>query len=74
MEERSRDCPFCDVDSEEIVLQNALWFTRWDKYPVSPGHLLLIPFRHIASYFNATTQEKQLLLQILDESKLFLDT
>lgn len=69
----SRECPFCDVRSEEIVLQNEFWFTRWDKYPVSPGHLLLIPFRHIASYFDTTLKEKQLLLQILDDCKRFLD-
>lgn len=70
----SRECPFCDFDSEEIVVQNALWLARWDKYPVSPGHLLLIPFRHVASYFDTTSQEKQLLLQILDDCKQFLDT
>jgi diadenosine tetraphosphate (Ap4A) HIT family hydrolase len=34
---------------------------------------LLIPVRHIASYFDTTPQEKQDLLQILDESKHVLD-
>lgn len=69
----SYDCPFCDIHSEEIILQNEFWFTQLDKYPVSPGHLLLISFRHIANYFNITSKEKQLLLQIIDKSKLFLD-
>jgi diadenosine tetraphosphate (Ap4A) HIT family hydrolase len=67
------ECPFCDACAEEIVVHNDLWFARWDVFPVSIGHLLLIPFRHMASYFDATHQEKQGLLQILDESKQFLD-
>jgi diadenosine tetraphosphate (Ap4A) HIT family hydrolase len=66
-------CPFCDATAEEIVIQNEFWFALWDKYPVSPGHLLLIPFRHIANYFDTTLQEQQALLQILDDAKRFLD-
>jgi diadenosine tetraphosphate (Ap4A) HIT family hydrolase len=69
----SATCPFCDVSSEEIVIHNEQWFARWDKYPVSPGHLLLIPLRHVSNYFDTTPQEKQSLLQILDESKHVLD-
>ena len=30
----------------------------WDRYPVSPGHALLIPRRHVASWFDATPQER----------------
>jgi diadenosine tetraphosphate (Ap4A) HIT family hydrolase len=67
------ECPFCKADAEEMVIQNKLWFAWWSKYPVSPGHLLLITFRHIASYFDATQHEKQRLIQILDEAKHLLD-
>jgi Co/Zn/Cd efflux system component len=30
------------------------WPDIRDKNPVTPGHLLLIPFRHVASYFETT--------------------
>lgn len=32
-----------------------------DAFPVSPGHLLLVPRRHIASWFDATPEEQQAL-------------
>jgi len=49
--------PFCRPADEEVVLQGRLWYARWDRYPVSPGHLLLIPCRHVADLFDATEEE-----------------
>jgi diadenosine tetraphosphate (Ap4A) HIT family hydrolase len=37
----SPSCPFCSA--EEAVLANERAYARFDKYPVTPGHLLLIP-------------------------------
>ena len=34
----------------------------WDGFPVSPGHALLIPKRHVATWFDATGEEQQALL------------
>ena len=65
------DCLFCHP--RETVLGNELVFARYDDFPVSPGHLLLIPHRHVASYFDLTTAEKQALWQLLDEAKILLD-
>ncbi len=30
----------------------------WDGFPLSPGHALLIPRRHIESWFDATEEEQ----------------
>jgi diadenosine tetraphosphate (Ap4A) HIT family hydrolase len=65
------DCPFCA--RAESVLQNNLAYARYDKYPVTQGHLLLIPFRHMASFFEATQEERLALLSLLDEAKQLLD-
>ena len=46
-------CPFCNPLADEIVLANDLCYARYDRYPVSPGHLLLIPYRHVADFFDA---------------------
>jgi diadenosine tetraphosphate (Ap4A) HIT family hydrolase len=51
------DCLFCDVPKEEIVIDHDLCFARWDKFPVSPGHMLIIPKRHYQSVFDATAAE-----------------
>lgn len=48
---------FCDVPASEIIVNHDLCFARWDKFPVSPGHLLIIPKRHFESVFDATADE-----------------
>jgi diadenosine tetraphosphate (Ap4A) HIT family hydrolase len=47
------------------VLRNELCYARWDRYPVNPGHLLIIPFRHVADYFNLTSQEDEAVRSLL---------
>ncbi|MFY1645217.1 HIT family protein [Methanoculleus bourgensis] len=66
-------CPFCNPSLEEIVLQNDLCYARYDKFPVNPGHLLLIPFRHVAGFFEATDEEQAALLALVREAKRLLD-
>ena len=66
-------CPFCNPPNEEVVLANDLGYARYDKYPVSPGHLLLIPFRHIPALFDATDEEQIALLALVREAKTPLD-
>ncbi|TQE97529.1 MAG: HIT family protein, partial [Spiribacter salinus] len=41
----------------------------WDQYPVSPGHALLIPRRHIAGWFDATPEEQQALTSALAQAR-----
>ena len=64
-------CPFCDV--EEAVLSNALAYARFDKYPVNSGHLLILPRRHVAGYFEASASERAALIELLDAGKTLLD-
>ena len=62
-------CPFCNPIADEIVAKNDLCYARWDRYPVSNGHLLVIPFRHVADYFSLTVEEKQALFALIDDCK-----
>ena len=66
-------CPFCNPPPEDIVLANTLCYARYDKYPASPGHLLIIPFRHVAGLFDATDAELTALLALAREAKTLLD-
>ena len=63
------DCPFCEVSDSEIVLNNELCFARWDKFPVSDGHTLIIPFRHFSNYFDATQREKNAIWSLVEDVK-----
>ncbi len=42
-------------------------FAIFDKYPVSPGHVLVIPRRHCSSYFNLTPDEQSACWQLLND-------
>ncbi len=53
------DCPFCSPDSERtLILESATAYAMFDKYPVSKGHLLIIPKKHCADYFQLTFKEQ----------------
>lgn len=59
-------CPFCQIPSERIIAQNAHAFAIRDAFPVSPGHTLIIPQRHVGSFFDTTPEEKLALLDLID--------
>jgi len=67
------NCPFCNPTPEEIVIQNNLAYARYDKYPVNRGHILIIPFRHYADWFDSTSKEQDALLNLAEEAKELLD-
>jgi diadenosine tetraphosphate (Ap4A) HIT family hydrolase len=50
-------CLFCTIAPEKIVAQNTHTLTIRDTLPVSPGHTLILPKRHIATIFEATKDE-----------------
>ncbi|ADE12574.1 HIT family protein [Sideroxydans lithotrophicus] len=71
MSDHADNCPFCKPDG--ILFENELAYAKPDKFPVNPGHLLIIPRRHIADFFLTTEAEKNALLSLLDKAKHHLD-
>ena len=67
-------CPFCSPASEEIVLRNPLCYARYDRYPVGKGHLLVIPFRHVADFFELTEDERKAAFDLVWQAKAKLDS
>jgi diadenosine tetraphosphate (Ap4A) HIT family hydrolase len=59
-------CLFCHPAG--AVLGNALALAIPDKFPVSPGHMLLIPRRHVSDWFETTPGERQALFALADEA------
>ena len=70
----TKPCPFCTLPPERIIDSNDLALVIRDGYPVSPGHTLVIPKRHIGSWFEITQAEQQALLDLLTKAKAILET
>lgn len=64
-------CPFCD--SEVAILKNEHAYARYDIYPVNEGHILVVPFRHVSSFFDLTDEERDAIFKLVDKSKALLD-
>jgi superfamily II DNA or RNA helicase/HKD family nuclease/diadenosine tetraphosphate (Ap4A) HIT family hydrolase len=59
-------CPFCDIDPSRIVFCDEHVVGVWDAFPVSPGHLLIVPRRHAATWGDLTNQEKHAVSRSID--------
>jgi superfamily II DNA or RNA helicase/HKD family nuclease/diadenosine tetraphosphate (Ap4A) HIT family hydrolase len=51
-------CPFCSPPVDRVFHHGRLVVGLWDQFPVSQGHALIIPRRHVASWFEATDEER----------------
>ena len=66
-------CPFCEIAPAEIVIARPLAVARHDLFPVSKGHALIIPRRHVRSFFETTAEERQEMMALIDDAKAILD-
>lgn len=59
------NCPFCSELSVRSIDSNDLADVIQDGFPVSDGHSLIIPKRHVADYFDLTFDEVQAIHKLL---------
>jgi diadenosine tetraphosphate (Ap4A) HIT family hydrolase len=69
----SLNCPFCQLNNQQIIFQDELVISFRDGFPISPGHTLIIPKRHTPSFFELTELEHKSLLYALHIMKKKLD-
>ena len=70
------ECIFCNIDHSRIIDSNDFFYVIRDIYPVTELHTLIIPHRHISSYFDLTEDEQislSTLLRSLKEQLLRTD-
>ena len=60
------NCPFCNIEDTRIFHRGDLIVGIWDNFAVSDGHALLVPTRHVATWFDATDPERAELLKSID--------
>lgn len=69
----SAACPFCTLSVDRLAAGSDLSLAIRDAYPVSPGHTLVIPKRHVGSFFELTDDERIDVLRLIEVAKAGLD-
>ncbi len=64
-------CPFCAPSAPKIIEQR-LAYAIPDAYPVSDGHALVIPRRHVADYFRMHPEEKSACWELVEWVRQYL--
>ena len=59
MKDPNNPCIFCKIRKEELQFENQLAYSSIDSYPVSEFHSLIVPKRHVETYFQLTIEEIQ---------------
>ena len=67
------NCRFCAELGNRKFLDTGQVLGIWDAFPVSPGHALLIPHRHVATWFDATIEEQQELVAAIEKAKTAIE-
>ena len=59
---KGEGCPFCDIpggaDEDGLVVhRGTVAYAVLNLYPYNPGHLMLVPYRHVSGYDELTPEE-----------------
>lgn len=69
----NENCVFCSVSKDAIIVESKLSFAIFDRFPVTNGHVLVIPKRHVSSYFDLYRNEREDLFDLIEQVKIILD-
>jgi len=60
------NCHFCGLSEDRILDESDTCLVIYDLYPVTPLHILIITKRHVTSYFELDSQEREEVQQLID--------
>ena len=69
MKDPNNPCIFCKIRKEELQFENQLAYSSIDSYPVSRFHSLIVPKRHVETYFELTNEEIQACNELILKTK-----
>ena len=69
MKDPNNPCIFCKIRKEELQFENQLAYSSIDSYPVSEFHSLIVPKRHVETYFELTNDEIQACNELILKTK-----
>lgn len=65
--ESMNSCVFCDIFRTKrsaltrkpiVIFENKHFWAKFDEFPVTPRHILIIPIRHVEKLTNLSTEEQ----------------
>jgi diadenosine tetraphosphate (Ap4A) HIT family hydrolase len=67
-------CIFCEIaTTDRVIDQTDHTFVIRDAFPVTEGHTLFIPKRHVADYFDLNPNEKSDIQELLQKHKAMIE-
>ena len=69
MKDPNNPCIFCVIRKEELQFENRLAYSSIDSYPVSEFHSLIVPKRHVETYFELSSEEIQACNELILKTK-----
>lgn len=66
------NCAFCNINKENYIAESELAFAVGDIHPVSKGHSLVIPKKHIENYFDMSREYRIACWDLVSEIKEIL--
>ncbi len=71
--DKCRICKIIKERSSEILLENEKFIAISDARPVTKGHTIVTPKKHVVSFFDQTDEDEKELYQFLKELKIVID-
>ncbi|MEK7190633.1 MAG: HIT family protein [Patescibacteria group bacterium] len=68
-------CLFCDKENQkfQLIVENDFCVARYDEFPVSRGHALIIPKKHVVSFFDLKEEEILKMFSLVKEAKSIIE-
>jgi superfamily II DNA or RNA helicase/HKD family nuclease len=63
-----QDCPFCSINPERVAFTSTYGDGIWDAFPVNPGHILIVPRHHAATWDVLSSIEKDWAWSAVDQA------
>lgn len=67
------NCIFCRKTGAGLLCENEQAKAFYDNFPVNKGHVLVVPKRHVATFFEASQEELNGIIELVFQVKEMLD-
>ena len=74
MKSNKDECLFCRANPNHLVSEDEFCYAVIDSFPVTEFHMLIIPKRHVATYFDLNLSEVTAMHDMLVEMKNAIET